>query len=73
MLISEFKARCIQMLKEVQRSRTPLTVTLRGRPMVTIQPCAEAEHRPQLGTLRGSVEIRGDIVHGAWDDDWEEP
>ena len=37
-LISEFKARCIQLIKRVQATRQPLIVTLRGHPMAKVIP-----------------------------------
>ena len=33
MLVSEFKAKCIAILKDVQRTRQPVLVTLRGKPL----------------------------------------
>lgn len=68
--ISAFKAQCIELLKEVNSSRKPLVVTLRGRPLVQIQPIDHVG--PQLGGLRGQVLIRGDIVKVDWSKDWEE-
>ena len=38
MLVSEFKAKGIAALTEVHLSREPMIVTLRGKPIVTIQP-----------------------------------
>ena len=38
MLVSKFKAECIATLKEVQRTREPMLITLRGKPLVTVQP-----------------------------------
>ena len=52
-LVSEFKAKCLAVLKEVCRSREPLVVTLRGQPLVTIQPFAEFPPGKHLGELKG--------------------
>ncbi|MBA3353018.1 MAG: type II toxin-antitoxin system Phd/YefM family antitoxin, partial [Blastocatellia bacterium] len=40
-LISDFKAKCIAMLKQVQKSGEPLTVTLRGRPIARVEPVVQ--------------------------------
>ncbi len=70
-LISEFKAKCIKMLKDVQKSGKPLTVTLRGEPIVRVEPIAKgAPKKRQLGTLKGWMEIKGDIIHSDMEKDW---
>jgi prevent-host-death family protein len=69
-LISDFKARCIKMLKDVRERNEPLVVTLRGKPLVTILPF---QSEPVLGALEGQLEINGDIVQLDWSDEWEEP
>lgn len=71
MLMSEFKAKCIAALKEVQRSREPMIVTLRGKPLVTIQPFAALPSGKQFGGLKGQMTIHGDLVHTDSTDDWD--
>ena len=71
MLVSEFKARCIAVLKEVHRSREPLIVTLRGKPLVTIQPFAALPSGKQLGGLKGKMTIHADLVRTDSTDDWD--
>lgn len=70
-LISEFKAKCIAALKEVRQSGDPLVVTLRGKPIVTIQPFTDDRTGKRLGGSRGTMTIHGDIVHTDFTDDWE--
>jgi len=36
--VSTFKTRCIAILQEVQRTREPVLITLRGKPLATVQP-----------------------------------
>jgi prevent-host-death family protein len=69
-LISEFKAKCIQMLKEVQKNRKPLTVTLRGEPIARVEPIAKQPKRVGLGALKGRIEIKGDIIRSDMEKDW---
>lgn len=71
MLVSEFKAKCIAVLKEVQRSGEPVVVTLRGRPMARVEPLTNGAHRKQLGVLKGSMRIRRDLVRSDTTADWE--
>ncbi|MGD0945835.1 MAG: type II toxin-antitoxin system prevent-host-death family antitoxin [Candidatus Binatia bacterium] len=71
MLVSDFKAKCIAVLKEVQRSGEPVLVTLRGRPMARVEPFADAEKRKELGALKGSMRIRRDLVRSDTTADWE--
>ena len=71
MLISEFKAKCIATLKNVQRTGTPVVVTRRGKPVAQVVPMPRAPERRTLGTLRGRLRIRGDLVHSGFSADWE--
>lgn len=71
MLVPEFKAKCIAVLKEVQCSREPMIVTLRGKPLVAIQPFTELPAGKQLGGLKGQMTIHGDLVYTDSTDDWD--
>jgi len=68
-LISEFKAKCIKMLKEVQKNGKPLLVTLRGEPIARVEPVAKGKKR-QLGALKGRMIIKGDIIKSDFENDW---
>ena len=69
--ISEFKAKCIEALKQVQATGEPLVVTLRNEPIATIHPYGTSQPVRQLGALRGRLRIHGDIVHTDSSDEWE--
>jgi len=69
-LISEFKAKCIKMLKEVQKNGKPITVTLRGKPIARVEPIEK--RKPRLGTMKGRMIMKGDIIHSDLEDDWAE-
>ncbi len=71
MPVSEFKANCSAALKGVHRSREPMIVTLRGKPIVTIQPFGELPTSKQLGGLKGMMAIHDDIIHTDSTCDWE--
>ncbi|MPZ77208.1 MAG: type II toxin-antitoxin system prevent-host-death family antitoxin [Deltaproteobacteria bacterium] len=54
----EFKAHCLALLDKVARTRQPLIVTKRGKPVAKIVP-TETLRSPKLS---GSVKFHGNIV-----------
>lgn len=54
----EFKARCLALLDEVERTGTPLVVTKRGRPVARLVPAT----KPKSRSLRGSIVREVDVV-----------
>jgi prevent-host-death family protein len=69
-LISEFKAKCIGLLKDVQKTKEPILVTLRGKPIARVEPVVKPKKRIRLGALKGWMEIKGDIIHSDIEKDW---
>jgi prevent-host-death family protein len=71
--ISEFKAKCLSLLQQVQKTKKPLRVTRFGKPIADIVPAAAAVGpRDWIGSRKDEVEILGDIVSPASDEDeWE--
>ena len=58
---SEFKARCLALLDQVNATREPITILKRGRPVAQLMaPLLPDEGFPQ-DELRGSVRELGDI------------
>jgi prevent-host-death family protein len=61
--ISEFKAKCLSLLDEVSKTKTPLRVTRRGKPVADVlPPAATSEERDWVGSMFGEIEITGDII-----------
>lgn len=61
--ISEFKAKCLSLLEEVSRTKTPLRVTRRGKAIADVIPVTpEAEEKDWMGSMSDSIEITGDII-----------
>lgn len=59
---SEFKAKCLAILDEVERTGETVTILKRGRPVARLlPPVREREEYPQH-SLHGTVEILGDIL-----------
>lgn len=70
--ISEFKAKCLAILDEVQKTKAPIRVTRRGKPIVEVIPPSTTVPRDWMKSMKGEVKILGDIVSPASDpDDWE--
>lgn len=66
MPISKFKATCLATLERVRRTGRPLRVTRFGKPIADVVPAAAtAARRAWLGGLKGTLDIRGDIVSPA--------
>jgi prevent-host-death family protein len=63
MAISKFKATCLATLERVRRTGRPVRVTRFGKPVADIVPPSPEPRQPEwLGSLRGTIEIRGDIL-----------
>jgi prevent-host-death family protein len=59
----EFKAKCLQLMDKVARSREPIVITKRGKPVARLVPVDDPQPRvPLFGYMAGTAEIRGDIV-----------
>ncbi|MFN8626330.1 MAG: type II toxin-antitoxin system Phd/YefM family antitoxin [Candidatus Binatia bacterium] len=59
---SEFKAKCLALLTEVDQTGEPVTILKRGRPVARLVPAAPTVGRYPQDSLVGTVEIVGDIV-----------
>ena len=70
--ISEFKAKCLAVLDEVQKTKQPILVTRRGKALAEVGPPSPKNDLSWIGSMKGRMEILGDIVSPASDpDDWE--
>jgi len=70
--ISEFKAKCLAILDQVQKTKHPVRITRRGEPVAEVVPPSPARPKIVFGFMKGKMEIVGDIISPANDpDDWE--
>ncbi len=71
--ISEFKAKCLAILERVRKTRKPVRVTKRGKPVAEVVPPTPAFDRASLaGSMRDTMKITGDIISPATDpEEWE--
>jgi prevent-host-death family protein len=61
--ISKFKAKCLSLLQEVSKTKTPLRVTRRGKVIADVVPASsEGDERSWIGSMSGSIKIVSDIV-----------
>ena len=66
-----FKARCLQLMDDVQSSRKELVITKRGVPVAKLVP-VDAAAPDVFGCMRGSAEIHGELLEpAAAAEDWE--
>jgi prevent-host-death family protein len=70
--ISEFKAKCLALIDEVQKTKEPLRITRRGKPLAEVVPPTTKDSGLLLGRMKGRGKILGDIISPAADpDEWE--
>lgn len=72
MAAGQFKAHCLRVMDEVERTRRPIVITKRGRPVAKLVPADPTEPDVFLGRLAGKIMIVGDIMTpldplDAWD------
>ncbi|MEO8595553.1 MAG: type II toxin-antitoxin system prevent-host-death family antitoxin [Candidatus Solibacter sp.] len=58
---TEFKAKCLALFDEIEREGGTITVTKRGRPVVTVSAAKKPKWKSSAGILAGKVKITGDI------------
>lgn len=69
---SEFKAKCLSILDEVQKTKRSVRITKFGKPVAELNPIPPVERKDLFGFMKGSVEILGDIISPASDpNEWE--
>jgi prevent-host-death family protein len=63
--ISEFKAKCLALLEQVNKTKKPLRITRRGKPVAeVVPPTAVADRAALMGSMGGKIEILGDTLSG---------
>jgi prevent-host-death family protein len=70
--ISEFKAKCLALLDQVQKTKKPIRITRRGKPIAEVVPPTPVRSNDWIGSMKDEMEILGDLIAPASDeDDWE--
>ncbi|MGB7284809.1 MAG: type II toxin-antitoxin system Phd/YefM family antitoxin [Candidatus Acidiferrum sp.] len=61
--ISEFKAKCLAILAQVEKTKEPIRITRHGKPIAEVVPASpEVDRAALFGSMRNSIKILGDIV-----------
>lgn len=71
MAAGEFKARCLRVMEQVRKTRQPVVITKRGKPVAKLVP-ADKNGDDIFGCLKGVMKIVGDIESPVVPpEDWE--
>ena len=67
----QFKARCLRVMEEVKKYRTPVVITKKGRAVAKLVP-ADTPAADVFGCMAGTARILGDVEApvlgaGAWE------
>lgn len=69
MAITDFKAHALQILGQIAKSREPLIITRRGKPLVEVVPFSET--KPVPGVLSEALVFENDIVSPIGEEIWD--
>ena len=70
--ISEFKAKCLEILDRVSKTGETLVITRRGKPLARVLPISSAPADDWIGSLKGSAKATDDLILPAVDaEEWE--
>ncbi len=68
MTVSKFKATCLAVVEQVAKSKKPVLITKRGKPIAELIPY---EGKTEPVPLKDTVAFMGDIVSPVAAEDWE--
>jgi len=68
---TEFKAKCLAYLDEIEQHGGPITITRRGRPVAVLGRAKRSAWKSPRNRWAGKVEIVGDIVNMDTSNLWE--
>lgn len=66
---TEFKAKCLGLLDDIQKTGGELVITKHGKPVAKLVSAAPPTRKTSRGSVKGR--IRGDIVNVNWAHLWE--
>jgi prevent-host-death family protein len=70
---AEFKAEALAVMRRVQETGQPVTITSRGKALVRIEPIREEPRVVGYGSMRGTVEFLvpdDELLSAGHPDDW---
>jgi len=60
--VGEFKAKCLKIMEEVRTTRSPVTITKRGKPVAVLTPYPEETPAPLFGRMKGRVKMTDALI-----------
>jgi prevent-host-death family protein len=70
---TEFKAKCLALIDEIEERGDSITITRRGRPVAVLAPAKKNAWKSPKDSLAGKGQIVGDIVNTNWEWDVLDP
>jgi prevent-host-death family protein len=67
---AEFKARCLQLMNDVQKNHEEIVITKHGKPIAKLVPVETKPERELFGYLKDITFIKGDIISPI-DEKWD--
>ena len=67
--ITQFKAKCLGIVEQVQREKARVVISRHGRPAAELIPISEGSKKPLFGRATSETKISGDLMTTgeAWD------
>lgn len=69
--VSEFKAKCLGIIDQLDARGGRIVITKRGREVAELRATAPRKRKSMFGCLKGKMKIKGDIVYFDTTDLWE--
>ena len=67
---SEFKSKCLKLMDEIAKTRKPIVITKRGKPVAKLVAAEPEPRQPLFGCMAGTVTFEGDLL-APLDVEWE--
>ena len=61
MAAGKFKAQCLGVMEQVRKTREPVVITKRGKPIAKLIPLG-TDSATLIGSLRGKLKIKGNLM-----------
>ncbi|MDE2261839.1 MAG: type II toxin-antitoxin system Phd/YefM family antitoxin [Gammaproteobacteria bacterium] len=58
---AQFKAECLKLMDEVEKTRQPIVITKHGRPVAQLAP-VPADTTSLFGYMKGTMRVKGDVM-----------
>jgi prevent-host-death family protein len=59
---ARFKAECLRLMDQVEKSREPIIITKHGRPVAQLAPVSSSSSGSLFGYMKGTIRTHGDLT-----------